>query len=97
MRIIARRRLREFWSNHADAEQPLRAWYATARRAEWLTPQDIKNAYRRASFVADNRVIFNIGGNNYRLVARVDYQRSIIYIRFLGTHQAYDDIDATTI
>ncbi len=97
MRIIARRTLREFWSNHADAEQSLRAWYSTARRAEWLTPQDVKNAYRSASFVADNRVIFNIRGNNYRLVVRVNYKRSTIYIRFIGTHREYDDIDATTI
>ena len=97
MRIISRRALREFWSRHPDAEQPLRAWYANAKNADWKTPSDVKTIYRNASFVENNRVIFNIKGNAYRLVAAIHYQHGIIYIRFVGTHQAYNKINAATI
>lgn len=97
MRIIAQRALREFWQNHADAEQPLRAWYATVKRANWATPADVKMAYRNASFLANHRVVFNIKGNAYRLVVALDYQYGAVYIRFIGTHRAYDEIDANTV
>lgn len=97
MRIIARRTLRDFWEKHPDVEQPLRAWYINARQASWRTPEEIKDAYRNASFVANNRVVFNIKGNNYRLVVLVIYEYHTIYIRFIGTHRQYDTIDATTI
>lgn len=97
MRIIARRTLREFWEGHPDSEQPLRAWYANAKRANWKTPADVKGAYRNASFLANNRVVFNIKGNDYRLVAAIDYEYAAIYIRFVGTHREYDRIDAATI
>ena len=97
MRIISRRTLREFWNRHSDAEQPLRAWYANAKRATWKTPAELKMAYRRASFLADNRVVFNIKGNAYRLIVALDYRYGAIYIRFVGTYQEYDTIDATTI
>ena len=97
MRIISRKALREFWAKHSDAEQPLRAWYANVKRADWKNPSGVKAAYRNASLIANNRVVFNIKGNSYRLVAAIDYQYSIVFIRFLGTHQEYDKIDATTI
>jgi mRNA interferase HigB len=97
MRIIARRTLREFWEQHRDAEQPLKAWFAEASSASWETPQAIKDQYRNASFVADNRVIFNVGGNKYRLVAHVNYSFGIVYIKFVGTHREYDDIDPETV
>lgn len=97
MRIIALRTLREFWQNHADAEQPLRTWYAKVKQAEWKSPADVKVAYRNASILANNRVVFNIKGNTYRLVTALDYQYGVVYIRFIGTHRTYDDIDATTI
>jgi len=97
MRIISRKALREFWEKHPDAEQPLRAWYANVKRAAWKTPLDVKTAYRNASFLANNRVVFNIKGNRYRLVAAINYQYSVIYIRFVGTHQEYDKINAATI
>ncbi len=97
MRIIARRTLREYWQEHADAEQPLRAWYAEAKAADWRTPADIKARYASASIIANNRIVFNIGGNKYRLVAAIRYDLGIIYIRFVGTHAAYDKIDAATI
>ena len=97
MRIIALRALREFWNKRPDAEVPLRSWYAVASRADWRTPADIKAAYRSASFVANNRVVFNIKGNEYRLIAAVHYNRRMMFIRFVGTHGDYDTINAETI
>jgi mRNA interferase HigB len=97
MRIIARRTLREFWEKYPDAEQPLRAWFDRVKKAEWMTPTEVKEAYRNASFVANSRVVFNIKGNDYRLVTAVNYEFGIVYVRFVGTHREYDKIDASTI
>ena len=97
MRIIALSTLRAFWLKHPDAETPIRAWYALARRANWKTPVDIKTAYRNASFTANNRVVFNVKGNDYRLVVSVRYDRGLMYVRFVGTHRQYDKIDVETI
>ena len=97
MRIIALGTLRVFWQRHADAEIPLRSWYAAASRADWRSPADVKAAYRSASFIANNRIVFNIRGNEYRLVVAVHYNRGMMFIRFIGTHQEYDKIDAATI
>jgi mRNA interferase HigB len=97
MRIIARSTLRTFWEEHSDAEGPLEAWYQDAKRAEWKTPGDIKAVYRNASFVGADRVVFNIKGNSYRLAVAINYETEIVYIRFIGTHQAYDKIDVATI
>ena len=97
MRIIALKALREFWGKHASAEVPLRAWYAIASRAQWRSPADVKAAYRAASFVGGNRVVFNIKGNEFRLVVAVHYNRGLIYVRFVGTHQQYDRINAESV
>ncbi|MBN2393126.1 MAG: type II toxin-antitoxin system HigB family toxin [Anaerolineae bacterium] len=99
MRIIARRMLREFWEQPAyrDAEQPLKAWYAEVSAAAWRTPADIKEKYGSASIVGDNRVVFNIAGNKYRLVVKFHYNTGIGYVRFIGTHAAYDKIDVEVI
>jgi mRNA interferase HigB len=97
VRIIALKTLRAFWEQHPDVRQALQAWYHDTKRATWRTPTDIKNVYRNASFAGNNRVVFNIKGNEYRLVVAVQYQHSIVYIRFVGTHQQYDKIDASTI
>jgi mRNA interferase HigB len=97
MRIIALKTLRLFWEQHLDAQQALQAWYRDAERATWNTPADIKNVYRNASFVGNNRVVFNIRGNQYRLVVAINYTSGIIYIRFIGTHQDYDKIAVATI
>ena len=97
MRIIALKTLRLFWEQHPDAQQALQAWYRDAKRAAWKTPADIRNVYRNASIVGNNRVVFNIRGNQYRLVVAVNYTSSILYIRFIGTHQDYNKIDVTTI
>src|SRR5919109_140407 len=85
MRIIALKTLRLFWEQHPDAQQALQAWYRDAKRATWNTPADIKNVYRNASLVGNNRVVFNIRGNPYRLVVAVNDMSGIIYIRFIGT------------
>jgi mRNA interferase HigB len=97
MRVIAKRTLREFREQHADAEQPLKAWYDEARKAQWLQPPDIKVLYRSVSFVANSRVVFNIGGNMYRLVAAVDYRRQALFIKFIGTHAEYDKVNVETV
>ena len=97
MRIISKKTLREFWGVHTDAEQPLKAWHSKVKSAEWKTSNDIKNDYRNANFVAHNRVIFNIKGNTYRLVAEINYNFGIIYIRFIDSHENYDKIDTKTI
>ena len=75
----------------------MKAWFAEAQAAEWDTPQVIKRRYRHASFVGDNRVIFNISGNKYRLIVHVNYGFGIVYIKFIGTHIEYDRIDPETI
>lgn len=97
MRIIAIGALRNFWQEYPDAEIPLRSWYAAASRTDWESPSDVKAAYRSASFIANNRVIFNIMGNAYRLVVAIHYNRGMMFIRFIGTHQDYDRIDAAII
>jgi mRNA interferase HigB len=99
MRIISRKTLRSFWERdgYKDSEQPLRAWYAEAKKARWKTPQDIKNQYRSASFVGNTRVVFNIGGNKYRLIVAIKHDFEIVFIRFIGTHKQYGKIDAEEI
>ncbi len=97
MRIIARKTLKEFWESHADARQPLQAWYSDVKHVIWKKPSDIKSVYRNASFIENNRVVFNIKGNKYRLIVVVQYELSIVYIRFIGTHREYDNIEAATI
>lgn len=97
MRIIALSTLRTFWQKHPDAEVPLRAWYTLVSRAQWRTPADIKRAYRAASFVGNDKVVFNIKGNDYRLVVLVRYDKAIMFVRFVGTHGEYDRINASTV
>ena len=97
MRIISRKALREFWQHYPDAEQPLKAWYKTAQDAVWRTPVDVKEQYRSASLVGDNRVVFNIAGNKYRLIVVVRYRIQRIYVRFVGTHRAYDSTNVNEV
>jgi mRNA interferase HigB len=98
VRIIATSRLREFWRRHPEAEGPLRAWAAIAQQASWKTPQDVKLRFgTTVDFVRDNRIVFDIGGNKYRLVVRAAYGHGMLLIKFLGTHAEYDRIDAGTV
>lgn len=97
MRVLSRRAPREFWQAHADAEQPLRAWYEEVRTAAWQTPADIRAQYRTASFVGSNRVVFSIAGNKYRLVVVVRYRIKRVYVRFVGTHRQYDRVNVSEV
>ena len=97
MRVIAKSTLRDFWEKHSDCEQQLKAWYQEASRADWESSNDIKKEYPSASFLQNNRVVFNIKGNNYRLIVRINYAYQMVWIRFVGTHAEYDKIDANKI
>jgi mRNA interferase HigB len=97
MRVIAVSTLRTFWKRHPDAEQPLKAWFEEATNASWTRPSDIKERYRSASILKNRRVVFNIKGNDYRLVVAVAYRMQIVYVKFVGTHKEYDAVDAETV
>lgn len=97
MRVIAKKILREFWEKHNDAEDQLKTWFKEASKANWNKPNDIKAEYAKASILRQNRVIFNICGNKYRLIVEINYARQWIFIRFIGTHTEYDKINAEKI
>lgn len=96
-RIIAKSTLREFWEEHSDSEQYLKTWYDTAKNSNWKNPNEIKKTYANASILKNNRVVFNIKGNSYRLIVKFNYLKQWAFIRFIGTHSEYDNIDANTI
>ncbi|WP_395064708.1 type II toxin-antitoxin system HigB family toxin [Flavobacterium sp.] len=97
MRVISKKILRDFWQSHADCEQQLKSWFREAIKAEWKNPNDIKEEYPSASILNNNRVVFNIKGNNYRLIVKISYEYEMVWIRFVGTHNEYDKINANTI
>ena len=97
MRVIAKKTLREFWLKHKNCAQQLKAWFNEAQKAEWKSPNNIKKGYPTASIIEDNRVVFNIKGNTYRLIVKVNYDYGMIWVRFIGTHAEYDKVDATKI
>jgi mRNA interferase HigB len=97
MKIVAVSALKRFWARHHDSEQSLKAWYYESKHAVWTTPRQIKARYASASFVGKNRVVFNIKGNDYRLVVAIAYRFQAVYIKFVGTHAQYDKIDAATV
>jgi mRNA interferase HigB len=99
MRVIAKKTLRQFWEQkrYADAKGSLEAWHDEACAAIWKTPQDIKASYSSARFCGNNRVVFNIGGNKYRLVVEIQYTAGIVWVKFIGTHEQYDKINVETI
>jgi mRNA interferase HigB len=99
MRIVAVSTLRNFWTlpGRGDAEQPLKTWVHIARVADWSSPADIKRIFRSADILPNDRVVFNIGGNKYRLIVAVHYRGQRLFVRFIGTHAEYDRIDAKTI
>ena len=97
MRVFSKGTLRDFWERHPDAQAALDEWYRIARRARWTNPAQIRAHYADASFIAGDRVVFNIKGNRYRLVVRVDYPNGRVYIRFIGTHARYDRINALEV
>jgi mRNA interferase HigB len=97
MRIIARSTLRDYWEQFPDAETPLKSWFSEARKATWKNFNQLKHQFGNASVVGNDRVVFNVKGNTYRLVVAIDYEKQILWIRFIGTHRAYDKIDVKTI
>lgn len=100
MRIIALSTLRKFWESshsYADSIEPGMAWYRETLKADWASPNEVKEQFRSASILKDGRVVFNIAGNKYRLVVWINYHYRVVYIRFIGTHKQYDSIDVQTI
>ncbi|UNE54632.1 MULTISPECIES: type II toxin-antitoxin system HigB family toxin [Bartonella] len=97
MKIVKISTLQIFWDKYPDAEQPLKAWIDEAKNAQWRSPHDIKEKYKNASILKNNRVVFNIRGNDYRLIVSIFYPAGWLYIKFIGTHKQYDAIDANTV
>jgi mRNA interferase HigB len=97
MQILSKRTLRLFWEKHPQAETPLKVWFATVSKAQWANFVEVKASFNSADLVGDSRVIFDIGGNKYRLIARVSYQYGRVMVKFIGTHKEYNDIDPETV
>lgn len=98
VQIIAKRTLRIFWERHPQARTPMQVWFAMVSKSTWNSPADLKAEFGASvDFVADNRAIFDIGGNKYRLVVRVAYSHQRVLIKFVGTPAEYDRIDARTV
>ena len=97
MRVIAVSTLRAFWARYPDTEHPLKAWYEEATNATWTQPSDIKAQYRSASVLKKRRVVFNIKGNDYRLIMAIAYKLQIVCVKFIGTQKEYDAVDAETV
>jgi mRNA interferase HigB len=99
MRLIAKSTLVKFWSQpeYADSKGALQSWHDEAIKASWKNPQDIKEQYRSASICGNNRVVFNIAGNKYRLVVEMQYRAGIVWVKFVGTHAQYDKINVETV
>jgi mRNA interferase HigB len=96
-RILAKRVIVEFWEKYPDSKIYLETWYETVKSVEWFTPSEVKQFYSKASILKNSRVVFNIKGNDYRMVVKIEYQKQWLFIRFIGTHEQYDQIDANTI
>lgn len=97
MNVISKKTLVLFYENHPQAKTPLEVWHSDMRKAQWESPDQIKREYSSASFLRDNRVVFNIKGNDYRLIVHIDYKRKIVRVKFIGTHSQYDKINAEEI
>jgi mRNA interferase HigB len=95
MHVISQKQLKDFWGkkSNRDSEMPLRAWYKEAENATWKSSADVKEKYRSASIIDHKRVVFNIAGNKYRLIVWIRYQVGKIFIRWIGTHEAYDKVN----
>lgn len=97
MHVISKKTLILFYENHPQAKTPLEVWHSDVRKAHWESPDQIKREYSSAFFLRDNRVVFNIKGNDYRLIVHIDYKRKIVRVKFIGTHSEYDKINAEEI
>ncbi len=99
MRIVSKKTLREFWeqSQYSASQGQLEAWHEEVLKADWSTPQELKAQFGSASIIQDSRVVFNIKGNDYRLIVKINYPYRMVYVRFVGSHKMYDEIDAVTV
>jgi mRNA interferase HigB len=97
LRVISKRTLREYWLRNPETEEQLKSWFKEASTANWNTPNEIKEQYGSASILKDSRVVFNVCGNKFRLIVEINYKRQWVFIRFVGTHKEYDNIDANNI
>lgn len=97
MRVIAKKILREFWEKQSDSKEQLKTWYKEASKATWSSPNDIKSEFPKASILKNGRVVFNICGNKFRIIVKINYLRNWVFIRFIGSHEEYDKIDADKI
>ena len=99
MRIFSRSTLRDFWRrpNRGDAQEALKAWFLIVRSVDWRHPSDVKATFGNASIIGNQRVVFNICGNKYRLIVGIGYMTGNVYIKFLGTHREYDQVNAETV
>ncbi|MCL5126430.1 MAG: type II toxin-antitoxin system HigB family toxin [Deltaproteobacteria bacterium] len=93
MRIVSPDILPKFWQKHTDAETPLKVWLADTRKAQWKEPRDVEKQFSNVRIIGANRAVFNVKGNNYRLVVVIQYKKGLVDIRFVGTHAEYDRID----
>ncbi len=96
-RIFSKSTIKDFWLKNPDSEQYLKTWFDTAMNANWKTPNEVKQTYANASILKDSRIVFNIKGNTYRLVAKFNFEKQWIFIRFICTHNEYAKIDANQI
>ncbi len=96
-KVLSKGTLRDFWEKYPEAERQLKVWYADVLAAKWQSPMDVKRQYATASILKNGRIVFNIRGNSFRLVAQFDFERQTVYIRFVGSHKEYDKIDANSI
>jgi mRNA interferase HigB len=97
VRVIAKRTLRDFWEKHGDCQDQLKSWYRETEKSNWNNINELKKEYPSASILKDNRIVYNIKGNNYRLIAKLNFEYQICWIKFIGTHAEYDKIDANNI
>ena len=97
MRIIAKSTLRDYWEKHNEAEQALLSWYKVANKAKWLNFNEVKRQFGTCKIIGNDRIVFKIKGNNYRLIIKISFENQLIWIRFIGTHSEYDSINATQI
>ena len=97
MRIISIQKLKEYWEIHNDAEIPLREWYSKVERTKWTSFNDIKKDFNSVDYVGDQKYVFNIKGNNHRLIVAIKFTPALVYVRFVGTHSEYDKIDIKSI
>ena len=95
MRIISKKTLKDFYeqSKYSDGKSPLEAWHKEVLKLDWSNPNEVKEMYRSASIIGNEKVVFNLAGNKYRLIVTINYYAKIVFIKFIGTHKQYDKVN----